>query len=139
MPWFSAIALFKHSRKDSSFVPQYEERISIVKARNYDSAEKKFLKEFNKYTDESTEFLNKYKISKIYIGEPGLSPIEVDSISRTSSLSSKQYIDQLWYGLKPKDCHKEGWEHCWYHKSVGVAGCYNCRKISKWPKKGKSL
>lgn len=138
MPWFSAIALFKHSRKDSSFVPQYEERVSIVKARNYDTAEKKFLKEFSKYTDEYIEFLNEYEISKIYLGEPGLSPIEVSSISRVSSLSSKKYIDQSWYRLKPIDCHKKDWEHCWYHQSDGVAGCYNCKKTSKWPKKSKS-
>ena len=137
MPWFSVIALFKHSRKDSSFVPQYEDRISIVKARNYEMAEKKFLKDFKKYSDESTEFLNVYEISIIDIGEPGFSPIEVAYIRRVSSLSSKKYIDQYWYGLKPKDCQKEGWEHCWFHRSEGVAGCYNCKKESKWPKKSK--
>lgn len=136
MPWFSAIAIFKHSRKGSNFVPQYESRISIVKARNYEMAKKKFLKDFKKYSDESTEFLNVYEISEIYIGEPGLSPIEVGSISRVSSLSSKKYVDQYWYGLKPKDCHKEGWEHYWFLQSKGVAGCYNCKKKSKWPIKG---
>ncbi len=130
MPWFSITALFKHTRKGTNFVPQYEERVCIVQAKNIKKAEKKFINDFKKYLNNNEQFLNIYEISEVIEGI-GNKPVEIASSCRVSDLSASKYINKYWYGLKPKNCKKLGWKHHWYNKDNIVRGCYNCMKTKK--------
>ncbi len=125
MGWYSGIGLFRHIRPGTTFVPQYEERVVVVRSVNAAKAKKKILGEFEEYAQDGIEFLGEYEISDID-GEPGLKPIEVSSMMRVSDGEPEEYLTKVWGDLRPASCDDVGWVHCWYQKTSQTLGCYNC-------------
>jgi len=132
MKLYSATASFKHKRKNSTFVPQYEERTVIVKAKSIALAEKLILKEFKCYSTDGTVFLDDFEIQEVD-GCLKDGVLEVASFSRVSKLSKNKYLELYRTDLRPKDCKLRNWKHAWYQKDKETKACYNCEKTKKKP------
>ena len=130
MKLYSATGSFKHKRKNTGFVPQYEERTVIVQAKNIAEAEKLILEEFNNYCFGETTFLEDCEIQEVD-GSLKDSVLEVASFSRVSKLSKSKYLEAYRTDLRPKDCKTKNWKHAWYVKDKKTKACYNCEKIKK--------
>ena len=131
LQWFSAIGLFRHTTKDRNVVPQYEERVVLVRAKNEAMSEKLILREFKEYVKtDGIEFLNRYVIDELY-DAPGRKVVEVAHHMRLSKLPPSQYISQFWLSLRPKSCDQNGWTHAWHNIDNKKSGCYNCQTVRK--------
>jgi hypothetical protein len=127
MPWYSSIGLFRHTLRNRNFIPQYEERTVLVRARTSAAARKMILAEFKRYAaDAETEFLKEYTFDQVY-DAPGSKVTEVSSLMRVSDLPARRYVDRYWVDLRPASCEKKGWKHAWRNGGDGISACYNCR------------
>jgi len=130
MKLYSATGSFKHKRKNSSFVPQYEERTVIVQAKNIAEAERLILEEFENYCFGETTFLEDLELQEVD-GCLKDGVLEVASFSRVSKLSKSKYLETFRSDLRPKDCGDKNWKHQWYTKDSKTKACYNCQKLKK--------
>lgn len=130
MKLFSGVGVFKHQRHGTNFVPQYEERTVIVRANDYESADKVILKEFQEYSSEGISLLERYEILEL---EDSLKEdvVEVTSFIRVSDLSSSDYLETYQSDLRPQSCTDKVWKHEWYRQDDETLACYNCMEIKK--------
>ena len=126
--WYSAKCVFRIRETDSRR-QIYEERIILIKAKDWDSAIKKAETEANLYCDESTtfEFTGFLDVFHIF-GEAVGDKTEIFSSMQTSDLDSAEYLSRF-YPEVPDDCEAQGQTHRWYKKTEESKGCYHCRAI----------
>ncbi len=125
--WFSATALFRHTRRNRAFVSQYEERVVVVRAPTEAKAEELFLAEFAEYAPPGgpVRFLGEYSIQPLS-EPPGSTVVEVGSMLRVTPIAPKEYLARYWGTLRPASCDTVGWTHVWYNKDDTLSACYNC-------------
>jgi len=126
--WYSAKCVFRIPETDSRR-QIYEERIILIKAKDWDSAKKKAEAEANIYCDDSTAteftgFLDVFHLFDETLGDK----TEIFSSMQTSDLDSDEYLSQF-YPETPGDCEAEGQTHRWYKKTKDSKGCYHCNTI----------
>jgi hypothetical protein len=131
MPWFGSIGLFRHTFKNANAVPQFEERVVILRSKNRSTAKRKVLSEYRSYAKTAgIEFLKEFTLDELS-DAPGLKVVEVTSLMRASNLSRQDYLKKHWFDLKPRSCTDVEWKHAWHNKGGKISGCYNCSTVRK--------
>lgn len=126
--WYSAKCVFRIPETDYRR-QVYEERIILIKAKDWDSAIKKAETEANLYCDNSvtcefTGFLDVFHLFDETVGDK----TEIFSSMQASDLGSAEYLNRF-YPKVPEDCEVQGQTHRWYKKTEGSKSCYHCQSI----------
>ena len=132
--WFSGRGLFRHAFRNKAQIPQYEERVVVIKAKSAAAAEREIIKEFKVYGNGNTgvTFLGEYEIQDILAVDAKVT--EVAYLMRVSDLTPAKYIKALWEDGRPSNCKSVGWNHVWHNLDNKSVYCYNCRKVAKGSK-----
>ena len=113
----------------------YEERMVLVKASGFDSAEKKATAEAERYSSMVgfCEFVEVIEIYCLDDGSPLTENDEIFSRMYSSNLKPKQFAKTFFSPNHLDDCRKHGLNHRWFGKDASIEGCYHCLKAR--PKK----
>lgn len=123
---YGCIGIFKHCFEGPNRVTQFEERVVMTEATNYEEAEEKILAEFEEYATEGTIFLNEYEIFEI---DDEQLVTEVASSMKVFKGTDEEYLERYYYDQRPISCDEVGWKHAWYNIDGKRSGCYNCQEV----------
>jgi hypothetical protein len=126
--WYSAKCVFRIPETDSRR-QVYEERIILIKAKDWDSAVTKEETEANLYGKDSTPiaftgFVDVFHLLDDTVGDT----TELFSSMQQSDLNTAEYLSRF-YPATPEDCEAEGQSHRWYKKTENSNGCYHCNAV----------
>lgn len=131
MKWHTAKCLFRHKARVGGRRQMYEERMVLVKASGFESAEKKAAAEADKYSSMVglCEFVEVIEIYCLDDGSPLKENDEIFSRMYSSNLKPKQFAKTFFPPNHLGDCRKHGLSHRWFSKDAVTDGCYHCLKI----------
>jgi hypothetical protein len=127
--WYSAQVIFLHSGTHHGPKQTYEERITLVRADNFDDAIERAEKEAEEYCRDldGCKYVGYVNVFHIY-DENLRDGTEIFSNMQKSDLNSKEYLD-LHHPQDPADCEAIGEAHRWHNLDGNRSACYHCKVI----------
>ena len=128
MKWHTAKVLFRHKARKNARRQMYEERIVLLRAVNFDSAEKKAIADATKYATAlgSCEFVEVLEIYSLDDTSPLGEFDEIYSRMYSSNLAPQQFTRTFFPPNHLDDCEQHGLKHRWFKKDESMDGCYHC-------------
>ena len=128
--WYSAKCIFRFIKTESRR-QIYEERIVLIKAKNFDAATEKAEKNARKYCkdDDYCEFAGLVDVFELF-GKKIADKSEVYSSMQTTDIEPDEFLRKFYPDVSD-DCVADGKTHRWFKKDDRFKGCYHCLVISE--------